>query len=212
MLRDLQRLIDEADAANGDGEQLEIELRQAALQLWRMQFLYQNDWGSKGVYELIQTHKSYFENLFGAIGYRIVGGRPSDHFLGLLAIELPPRQQMKLDESLLLLVLRLYYEEAFKRYEISDEGEIEVESEAVLQIYEERTRRVRPALSRLHEILTTFKQRGLVRVVEQGDSRNFTLFLRPALPIVVAEDALASLEEYVARAARGDTPQEEAAE
>jgi hypothetical protein len=212
MLRDLEKIIDEVDSSGGDGEHLEIDLRQAAQQLWRMQFLYQNDWGSKGVYELIQQHKSYFENLFGAIGYRIVGGRPADHFLGLLAIELPPRQSMKLDESLLLLVLRLYYEEAFKRYEINDEGEIEVESEAILQIYEERTHRARPALSRLHEILTAFRQRGLVRFGEQDDNRNFTLFLRPALPIVVAEDALASLEEYVARAARGEAPQEEAPE
>jgi hypothetical protein len=210
MLRDLEKIIDEADSSGGDGEHLEIELRQAAQQLWRMQFLYQNDWGSKGAYELIQQHKTYFENLFGAIGYRIVGGRPADHFLGLLAIELPPRQSMKLDESLLLLVLRLYYEEAFKRYEISDDGEIEVESETVLQIYEERTHRARPALSRVHEILTAFRQRGLVRVVGQDDSRNFTLFLRPALPIVVADDALASLEEYVVRAARGEAPQEEA--
>jgi hypothetical protein len=212
MLRDLEKIVDEADAAGGDGERLEIELRQAAQQLWRMQFLYENDWGSKGAYELIQQHKSYFENLFGAIGYRIVGGRPADHFLGLLAIELPPRQSMKLDESLLLLVLRLYYEEAFKRYEISEDGEIEVESESILQIYEERTHRARPALSRVHEILTAFRQRGLVRFGEQDDSRNFTLYLRPALPIVVAEDALGSLEEYIARAGRGEAPQEEAQE
>jgi hypothetical protein len=212
MLRDLQKLIDEADASGGDGEQIEVELRQAAQQLWRMQFLYQNDWGSKGVYELIQQHKSYFENLFDAMGYRIVGGRPADRFLGLLASGAPSRQVMKLDESLLLLVLRLYYEEAFKRYEISDDAEIEVESETILQIYEDRTHRARPPVSRVHEILNLFKQRGLVRIVEQGDSRNFTLFLRPALPIVVAEDALASLEEYVARASHGEVLQEEALE
>jgi hypothetical protein len=212
MLRDLQKLIDEADASGGDGEQIEVELRQAAQQLWRMQFLYQNDWGSKGVYELIQQHKSYFENLFDAMGYRIVGGRPTDRFLGLLANGAVSRQVMKLDESLLLLVLRLYYEEAFKRFEISDDGEIQVESETILQIYEDRTHRARPPVSRVHEILNLFKQRGLVRMVDEGDGRNFKLFLRPALPIVVAEDALGSLEEYVARASRGEALQEEAPE
>lgn len=107
---------------------------------------------------------------------------------------------MKLDESLLLLVLRLYYEEAFRRYEINDDGEIEVEGEAILQVYEERTRRTRPPVTRVHDILTTFKQRGLIRIGDQGDSRRFTLFLRPALPMVVAEDTLASLEEYLNRA------------
>ena len=106
---------------------------------------------------------------------------------------------MKLDESLLLLVLRLYYEEAFKRYEINDNGEIEVEGETILQVYEEPDTAHRPPVTRVHDILTMFKQRGLIRIDQQGDSRRFTLFLRPALPMVVAEDTLASLEEYLSR-------------
>jgi len=132
---------------------LEIEIRQAAQNLWRAQFLYQNDFGSKGSYETILQHRPYFENLFAALGYRIVGGRPNDHFLGLLASDLPARQSMKLDESLMLLVFRLYYEEAFKRYEINENGEIEVDSETILQVYEDRTRRIRPPVTRVHDIL-----------------------------------------------------------
>lgn len=200
MLRDLEKIVDECDAAGGNGEQLEIELRQAAQNLWRVQFLYQNDFGSKGHYELILEHRAYFENLFGALGYRVVGGHPNDRFLGLLATDLPARQTMKLDESLLLLVLRLYYEEAFKRYDINDDGEVEADGETILQVYEDRTHRTRPPVTRVHDILTGFRQRGLVRVEDQGDSRNFKLYLRPALPMVVAEDTLKSLEEFVAKA------------
>jgi len=133
------------------------------------------------------------------LGYRIVGGHPSDRLLGLLANDLPARQTMKLDESLVLLILRLYYEEAFKRYEINDDGEIEVDGETILQVYEDRTRRIRPLVTRLHEILTGFRQRGLVRVEDQGDSRNFKLYLRPALPLVVSDDALKSLDEFFAK-------------
>jgi hypothetical protein len=197
MLKDLERIVDECDSAGGSGETLEVELRQTAQHLWRSQFLYQSDFGSKSSYDLLLQHRAYFANLFGAFGYRIVGGRPNDRFLGLLAIDRPARQTMKLDESLLLLVFRLYYEEAFKRFEISDEGEIEVDSETILQVYEDRTHRVRPPVTRLHEILTSFRQRGLLRVEDQGDSRNFTLFLRPALPIVIDEEALLSLDEFV---------------
>ena len=199
MLRDLEKLIDEADASGGNGERLEIELRQAVQNFWRAQFLYQSDFGSKGHYELILEHRSYFENLFAAFGYRIVGGRANDGYLGLLATDLPARQSMKLDESLLLLVLRLYYEEAFKRFEINDNGEIEVEGEAILQVYEDRTRRTRPPVTRVHDILTFFRQRGLIRIEDQGDTKSFKLFLRPALPLVVAEDTLGSLEEFVNR-------------
>jgi hypothetical protein len=151
----------------------------------------------KNSYEVLRRHTGYFENLFDALGYRVVG-RPNDGYVGLVATELPPRQSMKLDESLLLLVLRLYYEEAFSRFEAKEFGEVEVESEQILQIYEDRTHRPRPNFGRVKEILTGFRHRGLVRIVEQDD-KLFTLFLRPALPIVVSQDTLGSLEEFVSR-------------
>jgi Domain of unknown function (DUF4194) len=156
MLRDLEKVIDECDASGGDGEKLEIELRQAAQNLWRAQFLYQTDFGSKAHYELILEHRTYFENLFAALGYRIVGGRPNDRFMGLLATDLPARQSMKLDESLLLLVLRLYYEEAFKRYEINDNGEIEVEARRSCR----STRIARGAPAPPSPACTTFSRRS----------------------------------------------------
>jgi hypothetical protein len=209
MLRDLEKIVDEADSSGGNGETLERDLRAAAQLLWRSQFLYESDWGAKTAYDLIRRHAAYFDNLFEALGYRIVG-RPVDRFVGLLAIDLPARQSMKLDESLLLLVMRLYYEEALKRFEVNEAGEVEVESEALLEVYEERTRRQRPLIGRVREILVTFRQHGLVRVEEHEDRRSFTLFLRPALPMVVAEDTLASLENFVANKNEG-TPVENAA-
>lgn len=198
-LKDLEKILEEYEASGETSDGLEIELRQAAQNLWRAQFLYRTDFGSKTSFDLILKHRAYFENLFEALGYRVVGGRMNDSYLGLLAIDLPPRQSMKLDESVLLLVLRLYYEEAYKKYEMNDAAEIEVDGETIINIYEERTRRPRPHVTRVYEILNSFRQRGLLRIEEREDRRNFTLFLRPALPIVVAEDTLASLDEYVAR-------------
>jgi hypothetical protein len=197
MLRDLSKLIDDEDSEGGDGDQLQKELRQAAQQLWRAQFIYENDWGMKTSYEVLRRHMGYFENLFDALGYRVVG-RPNDGYVGLVATDLPPRQSMKLDESLLLLVMRLHYEESFTRFEAKEFGEVEVESEQLLQIYEDRTHRERPNFGRVKEILSAFKQRGLVRIEDQDD-KNFILFLRPALPIVVSKDTLGSLEEFVSR-------------
>lgn len=199
MLRDLSKLIDDEDSEGGDGDQLQKELRQAAQQLWRAQFIYENDWGMKTSYEVLRRHMGYFENLFDALGYRVVG-RPNDGYVGLVATDLPPRQSMKLDESLLLLVMRLHYEEAFTRFEAKEFGEVEVDSEQILQIYEDRTHRERPNFGRVKEMLAGFRQRGLVRIEDQDD-KNFTLFLRPALPIVVSKDTLGSLEEFVSRSA-----------
>lgn len=196
MLKDLERILDEQDSSSNNGEELEKELRHAAQLLWRVQFLYEGDWASKSAYDLIRRYTPYFENLFDALGYRVVG-RPNDRLIGLLAVDAPARQSMKLDESLLLLVLRLYYEEALKRFEINESGEVEVDSETLLSVYEDRTRRSRPGIGRMHEILTGFRQRGLVRYGEQESSRSFTLYLRPALPMVIGEEALTSLEEYL---------------
>lgn len=88
---------------------------------------------------------------------------------------------------------------------------MEVDSDQILQIYEDRTHRERPNFGRVKEILTSFSRRGLVRIVDQDD-KNFILFLRPALPIVVSKDTLGSLEEFVARStatgAKPDAPSE----
>lgn len=203
MLRDLERILDSPDAEENATRDLGKELRMAAQSLWRSQFLYESDWGSKGAYDLIRRYQSYFENLFDALGYKVIV-RPNEHLVGLLAIELPARQNMKLDESLMLLVLRLYYEEALKRFEISEAGEIEVASEALLAVYEERTRRSRPTIGRLHDLLSTFKSHGLVRYGEQESTRSFSLYLRPALPIVVGDEALASLEQFATASAKDD--------
>jgi hypothetical protein len=133
---------------------------------------------------------------------QILGNPNAGSILRTFFEDLPSRQSMKLDESLLLLVMRLYYEEALKRFEINEAGEVEVESETLLEVYEERTRRERPLIGRAREILAVFRQRGLVRVDEHEDRRSFTLFLRPALPMVVAHDTLVSLENLAAESAR----------
>src|ERR1700674_5645026 len=103
MLRDLEKIIDDADSSGGNGDELERELRSAAQHLWRSQFLYASDWGAKTAYDLMRPYSAYLENLFDALGSRLFGG-PFDRLIGLLAIDFPPRQSMKLDESLLLLV------------------------------------------------------------------------------------------------------------
>ena len=51
---------------------MERDLRQVTLHLWRSQFVYESDWGSKTHYDLIRRHRAYFENLFDALGYRVV--------------------------------------------------------------------------------------------------------------------------------------------
>jgi hypothetical protein len=50
MLRDLKKIIDDADEADSNGEEVERGLRSAAQHLWRSQFLYESDWGAKEDY------------------------------------------------------------------------------------------------------------------------------------------------------------------
>ncbi|WP_445219868.1 hypothetical protein ACKWRH_06920 [Bradyrhizobium sp. Pa8] len=56
MLRDLSKLVDDADSEGQDGDVLQEELRLAAQALWRAQFIYENDWGMKPPYEVLRRH------------------------------------------------------------------------------------------------------------------------------------------------------------
>ena len=69
MLRDLSKLIDDEDSEGGDGNQLQKDLRQAAQQLWRAQFIYENDWGTKTSYDLLRQHIA--QRLQGKLGRRV---------------------------------------------------------------------------------------------------------------------------------------------
>jgi hypothetical protein len=123
MLKDLQKLMEDYDVDD-------IDVRQAVQLLQRSQFVYADDFGVRRLYDLIRTHREFFENYFAIAGSTLVS-EPEERMIGIVPSE-TGRFTMRSDEALMLIVLRLAYQEAIDSYEVGDKGEVQVDSEKLL--------------------------------------------------------------------------------
>lgn len=197
MLNDLKKAADKSDL-------YEVEdFQRAASELLSRQFLYADNPRQRAHYLLVSRELEYFRNLFGALNWSV------KHDADLLYVGILPRDgevslRLKHEEALLLLTLRLLYEEALERYEM-DSGSAFTDSETWLTRYEVLTRRERPNLSRLRDIVALFARHGLVqRGEEDQDEKNLRLKIRPAVRLVAGDSWLARLEAFL----DGETPPE----
>lgn len=199
MLYEMKKLIDaEADLEPS-------ELRQTASVLLERQFLYADQGLDRKHYHRVIAHAPYFTNLFDAINRRLVCDQDYG-LVGILPLEGARVTQLARDETLLLLCLRLIYEEGVERFDASH-GSVFSDTETLLQRYQTLARRERPGLVRLREILRTLSRFGLIEVKDEED-RVIALQLRPALRLVTPEGYLARLEAMLDEGA----PEKDAAE
>lgn len=188
MLSELKKIVDaEAGLEPAD-------LRLSASVLLERQFLYADQILDKKHYHRIITHVPYFTNLFDALNRRLV----FDHEYGLvgtLPLDGSKSVQLPFEEAVLLLCLRLVYEEGVEKYE-ARRGSVFTDSETVLNRFESLARRERPGLMRLREMLKGFARFGLIELNEERD-RVIALQLRPALRLVTTEAYLQQLESFL---------------
>jgi len=185
MLYELKRLLDaEAD--------LELsEMRQTASVLLERQFLYADQSLDKKHYHRVIGHIPYFTNLFDALNRRLVYDQDYG-LVGILPQEGSRVVQLNQEEALLLLCLRLLYEEGVEKFE-ARQGSVFSDSETLLTRYQTLARSERPGLVRLREILRSFARFGLIEVEDEQD-RVIALQIRPALRLVTTEGYIGQLE------------------
>lgn len=185
MLYELKRLLDaEEDLALSD-------MRQTASVLLERQFLYADQSRDKKHYHRVITHIPYFTNLFDAINRRLVYDQDYG-LVGILPQDGARVVQLSQDEGLLLLCLRLLYEEGVEKFE-ARQGSVFTDTETLLNRYQTLARRERPGLVRLREILRTFSRFGLIEVEDEQD-RVIELQIRPSVRLVTTEGYLSQLE------------------
>jgi hypothetical protein len=188
MLYELKKLLD-AEAG------LELsDMRQTASVLLERQFLYADQSLDKKHYHRVISHIPYFTNLFDAINRRLVFDQDYG-LVGILPQDGSRVTQLSQDEALLLLCLRLLYEEGVEKFE-ARQGSVFTDSETLLNRYQSLARRDRPGLVRLREILRTFSRFGLIEVRDEQD-RVIALQIRPALRLVTTEGYIAQLEAMI---------------
>ena len=206
MLSDLNRCIRQ-DANLSAGREA-AEFQAAAQKLLTRQFVHVEDFGCRTHYETIRANLSFYEDLFGALGYRLV----RDDNAGMVGITTDApllRGHLAMDESIFLLALRLAYERAVEGFDIGNGGAAEVECGAVLDQIEAATHRMGPSLSRVREILNTFQSKGIIRFEEKGsDGKDIGITVRPCIRLVTGPDFLALAESYGQPKDRAEAAQE----
>lgn len=176
------------------------DLQGAADMLLARQFAYSADRGTSRTVATVLVNRSYFENLMAALGRRLV----VDDRIGMVgALPMEGRgRRLPIDDTLLLLTLRLVYQEGLPG-KLTEQGEVTSTTAEVMAKLEELSRRKRSELPRLKD-WTRLQQaledlgNGLVRVGEaiEDEERNRTLHLRAGLLHAVGENALARLEAF----------------
>jgi hypothetical protein len=144
------------------------ELTLALQVMLTRQIIYSWTPGIGGVYEIVRNHVSFFDRYFGALGYRVhVSTRDQ-----MVALQVPPGEsrydsvyeRLRKDETIVLLALRLMWEEAVANKEISDGGIADTTTGELADRITTVTQQPPPSEARLLDILKLFQRHGGVRI------------------------------------------------
>lgn len=179
MLRDLRQVCERSGGAETD------DFRAAARGLLERQFLLLERPRDRDLYRLVANHFDYFTDLLDALGWTL---HRDDTFglIGLLPTETEGFARLRLVDSLMLLCLRLLYEEGMERFE-AREGSVYTQSETLLGRYEALLGRKRPVLSDYREILVRLRRHSLVETGDDGEDGLPALRILPTIRLVTGE-------------------------
>ena len=202
MIEAIEHLINNGDPR--PDTDIEQDMKRAMRDLRARQIIHGDDRMLKGSYDVLRRSHSFFKAHFGSEGYEL---RFDDRaqYVVLMPGEIGAsnrRQQLKRDETLVLLLLRaLWYEQA-RAGELDEQARVQLDSETLMDRATILAGNDFPAYTRLKEILTGLKRRGLVRFTDEQEDREEQLLgfdISPAITEIVddrfAADVVAYLEE-----------------
>lgn len=189
MLADLKKALSRAEGHS------EEDFIAAANRLLVNQFLYADKPAQRSDYFLIAKHVEYFTDLFEAIGWSLTY-QPDESFLGIIPKGEERYLRLRLDESLFLLCLRQQYEERLENFDVEG-GKAFIQSDELLQVYENLTAKEIPNETRFREILSLFSRHGIIERGKPNETepKNVPLMINPSIRHVVVEDWVRQLED-----------------
>jgi len=189
MLRDLRQVCERPGAAEPE------DFRSAARLVLRHQFLLLERPGDRDPYRLIVNHFDYFVSLFDALGWTL---HRDDTFglIGLLPGDAEGFRYLRLADSLMLLCLRLIYEEGVERFE-AREGSVYTPSEALLSRYETLLGRKLPPLSDYREILRRLRRYSLIEIGDEAADGLPVLRILPTVRLVTGDQVQARVAAFL---------------
>ncbi|RYG85860.1 DUF4194 domain-containing protein [bacterium] len=208
----MQRETDEfRDIVDGDwagghivGRRPSAEEMTRSLQvLLTRQCIYSHTPGLGRTYDLVRAYPTFYERYFGTLGYRLeVSAR--DQMVALVVPGDEARydgmfERLRKDETIVLLALRLLWEEAMRAHEIGDGGVVEKTTDTLVDRIESATQAAPPDEMRLLDILRRFQRNGAVRLGERDRvGRVSPLSILPGIAVLVPDSYVEDLMAWVA--------------
>lgn len=208
MLDDLDRAVDrEIEYRKSTGDTLSREdddivvsnFQKAARTLLARQVLHA-DGHLKSSYRLICRHEPYFSRLLHGFGYELTIDMHYEYIIvtpgGLEGAT--RRGRLRKDESLLLLTLRIMWEESSRDGEMDDIGRITVDTDSVLDRLTTLGGGEAPSKRRLKEMLDTWRSNGFLRVGEEDrEEEIIPLTIMPAIRHLVTPALVKEIELFL---------------
>ena len=178
---------------------------QVIAHLFRYQFIHVDDRGSASLMEALQRAGTgaLIASYFDVAGYRLVI-RESEGWAGILPdTERISPARMRLDETLVLLVLRRLWEEGVHDGDIQARGAVLVTLNQAYDAYHEivsRGRRPSLQIRAFRDIVEAFARRAVVSLGPFDDeTQDMELTIRPLVAAIAGDDFAAALEQFLQR-------------
>ncbi len=172
------------------------DFERAAYRLVTEQVLYASDLRSRSAYHLVEAYLEDFASALDPLGIRLE--RNAHH---RYVVALPRHGEgtpVRLDETLLLLVLRQRYDEGMKQGLVEELGEVVVELPDLQEAWPALTGRPMPDAGTLRVLASAARRWGVCRLVEgePDELQPFHLVVRPAIVDIVGEQWLHRLDQH----------------
>jgi hypothetical protein len=179
------------------------DLRKALHFLLRRQFVFAGDPRSATVYNTVMDgrFRSVVDGFFDSCGYRVHRDAEAQ-WAGITAVgEDVPLPRMKLDETIVMLVLAAHWQDEVNVGAVEDRAIVVTTLNTLFDRYKDMVHRngsnaITP--SRFREVLKEASQRGLVDLGDlDAEAQDLEVAIRPMIKLISGSDALQRIERYI---------------
>ena len=177
------------------------ELIRALQVMLKAQVIYADTPGIGRTYELARHYAPFFTEYFACLGYQLTIAH-RDQMVSLGPAADAPRydmagERLRKDETLVLLALRLLYEEGLRDARAGTDGIVECTTDEIVEKIRTAARNDPPEEVRLGEILRLIARRGGLKLGERDRIERVTpLALLPGLAVLASDAWMERLRSW----------------
>jgi len=174
------------------------EMTRALQVLLTRQCIYSSTPGLGRTYDIVRAYSAFFERYFGTLGYKLVVS-PRDQMVALSVPVGETRydavyERLRKDETIVLLGLRLLWEEALGTQDVGEGGTVETTTGELVDRIKTVTQADPPDEARLLDILRMYQRQGAVRVGQRDRIEKVSpLTILPGVSVMVPDSYLEEL-------------------